>query len=334
MQFPLQTLLSGKLRYPGNMSLNEMKDVLIQFVNLLKKWKMGRFRAFLSLGGGEPFLHRDFYSFLAKVCKYTDFYRWDLMSNGSLISRENVEILKHSGISYVQVSLEGLEENNDKIRGEGNFKKALEGIKILAREGVSVSVGLTLTKENIKDVWPLADLLAKAGVQSLSVRRLVPWGQGAQLAHSLLEPDELLRFYRQLKKFNHLKILSGCDNSFLTTGADCSEQIYCWAVRGSILTLLPNGDIYPCRRLPIKIGNILENSLEEIYYSDKIKELRDIKKFPQYCKENCPDFNHCFGGAKCITYAFSGRLDIPDVQCPKAYQKLDKSICKINTGCL
>lgn len=315
------------------MPLEQMEEVLRQFVFLIKKWGISPYHSFLSLGGGEPLLYQNFFSFLARVYKYSANYQWGLMSNGSLLNRKNIRILKSFKIAGCQISLEGLEKNNDEIRGEGSFKKALKALTILKEEGIHTSVGLTVTKKNINDVLPLINLLDKIGINKFRVRRLVLWGQGSQLIDSLLEPPELLSLYRKLeevnkdlfKKGSNLRITQWCENGFFWTKQ--LEKAYCGINDGRILTLLSNGDVYPCRRLPIKIGNILENSLEEIYYSEENKKLRNPEEFPQYCRQNCFIFNRCFGGAKCITYAYSGRLDIPDVQCPYVYSALNKNLC-------
>ncbi len=315
------------------MTLEQMEDILRQYSNLMKKWKIPRQQAFLTITGGEPFLYKDFWQFLAKVYKYSSNYKWAILSNGSLLDRENVKILKLFKISGYQVSLEGLKENNDKIRGEGNFKKALDGLNLLVEAGIPAIVSMTVSKENIADIFPLANLLEKIGVGLFWVRRLVPWGKGSQLTNSLLEPNELLRLFKKIenrnwglfKKKTILMIPPGCENGFLWTTA---KNIYCAVLKGEVLTLMSNGDIYPCRRLPVKIGNILENSLEKIYHSDRIKDIRDLKNVPEFCRNNCAKFSDCFGGAKCITYAYSGRLDIPDIQCPFAYPKLDKNVCE------
>ena len=136
-------------------NLGQMEEILQQFVDLLKKWKIPSSLASLAITGGEPFLYKDFYPFLAKVYKYSGNYKWGLMSNGSFVDRENIKILKLFKINDFQVSLEGLEENNDKIRGKGNFQKTIEALKILIKGGIHASVSLTITKENINDIFPL-----------------------------------------------------------------------------------------------------------------------------------------------------------------------------------
>lgn len=311
------------------MSLGQMEGVLDQCIALIKKWGIPRNRAFLTITGGEPFLYKDFYPFLAKVYKYSKNYSWAILSNGSLVNRENIKILKLFNIGAFQVSLEGLEKNNDKIRGEGNFKKAIEAIKLLVKEGVYAAVSFTFTKENVEDVFLLARVLAKIGVKELFVRRLVPWGKGSEMKNLLLEPLELLNFYKKIEGFSRnlykenyqMKISFCCESPFFSKSIESEPSSpphqwgnYCAVTRGMIMALLPDGSILPCRRLPMVIGNVLKTPLEEIYYSPQLKNLRDYNKFPENCR-NCSRFKGCFGGARCITYAYFGRLDIPDPQC-------------------
>ena len=79
-----------------------------------------------------------------------------------------------------QVSLEGLPEYNDFIRGEGHFEKTMHFLEILRELGVYSMVMLTLTRENINQVLPLAELLqGKADV--FYFNRLSKVGEGASL---------------------------------------------------------------------------------------------------------------------------------------------------------
>ena len=54
---------------------------------------------------------------------------------------------------------------------------------------------------NINEIFEMAKLLAPLGVQGLSARRIVPWGQGAAMKPYILEPNELYEFYRKMQNF-------------------------------------------------------------------------------------------------------------------------------------
>ncbi len=320
------------------MSLEQMGLVLDKYVALLKKWQIPRSRAFLTITGGEPFVRRDFFQFLAKVYKKSQFFSWSILSNGSFITRETIKILRLFNSGGCQVSLEGLEEANDKIRGKGSFKKAIEAIKLLVDEGIGAAVSLTFTKNNIKDVFPLARLLAKTGVYRFFIRRLIPLGTGGQMKDVLVDSATFFNFYkriddlaRRLYREKYKMIISfGCESSLFKMEIESEPRSflyqcpaeYCALVKGTIMALLPNGDILSCRRLPIVVGNILNEDFEKIYNSPVMKDLRNMSKLPMQCR-NCPDFEGCLGGARCISYAFNDcRLDFPDPQCRYAAQTL------------
>lgn len=316
------------------MTFKQMTEVLEQYKALIKKWGIPRNCAFLTITGGEPFLRQDFFSFLTKVAEYSENFLWEILSNGSLVTKDNAKTLKKLGISGFQVSLEGLEENNDKIRGKGYFKKAIGAIKILTKEDIPIVIGLTASKENIKDISSLAEMLSEIKVRILWVRRLINIGQAPSgLKSEMLDSPTLFKLFKEIEKINDklysqgsgLRVLTGCESAIFNPYREISPwnrgDNWCLTLKGEILALMPNGDVYPCRRLPIKVGNVLEQSLEKIYYSEYLKELRDFQKLPDYCRNVCYNVNRCFGGARCVNYASEGRFDMPDVQCWNAPQK-------------
>ncbi len=71
----------------------------------------------------------------------------------------------------------------------------------------------------------------------------------------------------------------------------------------------------PCRRLPLTLGNVRDNSLLELYRDSQI--MRDLRAcpIPKECS-GCKYAEACRGGAKCVTYARTGRYDLPDPDCP------------------
>ncbi|MEA3325633.1 MAG: SPASM domain-containing protein, partial [Euryarchaeota archaeon] len=75
----------------------------------------------------------------------------------------------------------------------------------------------------------------------------------------------------------------------------------------------PNGDLYPCRRMPIRAGNLLETPLIELYYeSDLFCALR--KRISEGC-EGCFYSGLCRGGLRCLSYALTGDPFTTDPGC-------------------
>ena len=87
---------------------------------------------------------------------------------------------------YYQVSLEGLEEHNDEIRGPGNFRRVLSFLETLRQFQIPAMVMLTLTRANLRQVLPLAEVLRPLA-DGFNFNRLALFGEGAQLELPELE---------------------------------------------------------------------------------------------------------------------------------------------------
>lgn len=308
----------------------ELFMILKQYIDLIKIWgldKNNRPRK-LSISGGEPLLRKDFFRLLEEIHSNRDmFTSLVVMSNGSLITENVAKKLKNLGVSGVQISVDGLEENNDKVRGKGSFKKAIRGVERLLSNGVPAGVSLTVHKGNVNDLEGFVDFCNSMEVKALGVGRLVPIGMGKNLG--ILEPLETKKFYEKVMelkgewKGKGVRIHTHCSDS-LWLAEDPNYETHGCSAGYDSLSILPNGDVVPCRRLPIKVGNILEKSLIDIWYtSDFLWKLRN-KGNISACKD-CEFFRKCFGGARCVAYGYFRNPFAPDPQCWRLFKRLSKS---------
>lgn len=82
----------------------------------------------------------------------------------------------------------------------------------------------------------------------------------------------------------------------------------------TLLTVMENGDLVPCRRMPIVVGNLLKDNMYDLYKNNKLlKELRK-ETIPDDCKA-CEHAKLCHGGLKCLTYQIYGDLNHKDIGC-------------------
>ncbi|MGM5482123.1 MAG: radical SAM protein [Nanobdellota archaeon] len=287
----------------------------------------------LNITGGEPFIRPDFMRFLYEVSKASHLFNFGILSNGSYLDERIVKFLKKIGLRSYQVSLEGLRKTNDSIRGEGSFDSVINSIRLLRKYNIIPVVSLTLTRSNSHEISHLANILYKSGASVLGARRMVPIEGGKDLEDDLLNAKQLNYLYKKLIFYNkaiskqnkRFRFSFGCETGIFNEELEKEglSKERCAVIDGSILCLMPDGTIYPCRRLPINVGNIKNKSLLDIWQnSEIIQKLRDTNKINDFCK-NCNYFDSCLGGAKCITYASTGNLFSPDVNCLK-YEKYKK----------
>jgi len=172
---------SADIDYPDELTTDEGKKLIDD---------LAAFGAPVILfSGGEPLLRPD----LLKLAQYaTDKgMRAVISTNGTLITREIAAKLKTIGLSYVGVSLDGLEKTHDRFRGtKGAFERAMEGIRNCRDAGIKVGIRFTVNKRNLADVPAMFDLLKKEKIERLCFYHLVYTGRGSKLREEDLTHEE------------------------------------------------------------------------------------------------------------------------------------------------
>jgi Fe-coproporphyrin III synthase len=130
--------------------------------------------------GGEPLVRHD----LVELARYAVEYgmRAVISTNGTLITKEKARELREVGLSYVGVSLDGLEEVHDRFRGkEGAFRSAMAGIRNCQEAGLKVGLRFTLNRMNVEQVPLIFDLLEQFSIPRACFYHLVYAGRGSEL---------------------------------------------------------------------------------------------------------------------------------------------------------
>lgn len=304
-------------QHVDELSLSECRDLLDELTEMFTAWQTANGMTFspsFNISGGEPLLREDLFDILAEISRRGfDFY---LLSNGTMINREVAQELAHLGIGGVQISLEGPRHVHDDIRGEGAYDEAISGILRLLSEEITVIANVTLSRLNAPHMEQMIAEMKKLGVPRLGFSRFVPMGKGSDMLTYMLTPVEIEVLYRKLmeRQEQGLELVTGdplamqlkrtkTDNINAACGG-CSAGV-------SGITLLADGTVVPCRRLPISVGNIRTDSLREIWVTSQIlNELRDRESYSGKCG-NCSRWGVC-RGCRAIAYAYSCFHGTPD----------------------
>ncbi|MFQ5840007.1 MAG: radical SAM protein [Candidatus Methylomirabilales bacterium] len=169
-------------RYPGELTTEEAKA----FLEDLSDFRVPA----LLLSGGEPLVRPDLFM-LASYARARNL-RLVLSTNGILITPQVAERIRATGFSYVGISLDGLEEVHDRFRGmKGAYRRTLEAFHHLLRVGQKVGLRMTLTRQNVRDLPRLFDLIEREGIPRACFYHLVPAGRGQGAVG--LRPEETRR---------------------------------------------------------------------------------------------------------------------------------------------
>lgn len=139
--------------------------------------------------GGEPLVRPD----LIELADYAvqKGMRAVISTNGTLITPRVASELKKVGLSYVGISLDGLDEVNDRFRGvKGAFRKAMDGILACQDAGIKVGLRFTMNRLNAGEIPGIFDLLEKYEIPRVCFYHLVYAGRGSELMKEDLSHEE------------------------------------------------------------------------------------------------------------------------------------------------
>jgi MoaA/NifB/PqqE/SkfB family radical SAM enzyme len=260
--------------YSGQeLCLHNLLEVLDQFKDLTALWKgqtKHSIRSHITVTGGEPFVRRDFLDLLEVLSTNKEHFTFAILTNGTLIDAAMARRLRRLRPAFVQVSIEGAQATHDKIRGQGSFERTVSAVQHLVRARIRTLISFTANRLNFREFPEVARLGRRLRVSRVWADRLVPSGAGLAMRQEVLTPDETREFFEIMHRerteaarrcFGRTEIAMHRALQFLVAGG---KPYHCTA-GDSLVTVQPNGDLYPCRRMPIGVGNLMETSLAELH---------------------------------------------------------------------
>lgn len=289
--------------YKYKADLGLIDETISQIDRFLNVWNMsGR----VSLTGGEPLLDLGVLWHIAeKLSSMPRIKHIGILTNGTLITDEVISRIKSfPKIKEVQVSLDGATaRTHDFIRGKGNFELAVNGLKKLVSAGINSSIMFTVSKLNKDESVAIIDLAEEIGADSMTVERYTPV-RGADDPMAL-DAGETRSIFESVFRKKSLLIQSGARLRIRTSrplwnlvsdecGGICPVGYSC-------LTIMHDGTLYPCRRLPIALGNIRADGIFKVWYTSPVlRNLRNRAKIKK-CAE-CGRNKSC-DGCRAAAYA-------------------------------
>jgi len=290
----------------------------------------------LIFSGGEPLLRKDFVLTLAQYCEDNGVIP-AMLSNGLLITPEVALQLKDSGIKAIGIPIDSvIPENHDKLRNlPGTFKKAVSAIQTCLDIDLEVIVTTMALKDTYNEMPKRIEFLSNLGVDEVAVYDLVPVGRGKDVTDQAMSNVQRVSLIRYLQGFQensemvftmsggiplYPEIATEMHKSHGTKSKDLLVKEF-W-IHNSVgchagilyFSLRPNGDVYPCTFLPIKVGNIREQNLTDIWRnSEVLNTLRQRQALKGKCG-GC-DFRESCGGCRGRAYACTGDFLETDPVC-------------------
>lgn len=245
---------------------------------------------YINISGGEPFLSPNLPEIISRVKKACPRAQIIISSNGyasDLICRQMSEILKIDPQVGVRVSLDGIGETHNQVRGYADFfARVMATINRLQAMNVeNLGFSFTIMDSNIDDLAKVYDLsrekniqLALALVQNSEIYFHKSTNRLASVERIASALDYIIR--KELAGWNLKRWLRAYYDYGLKYNLLTGRRLMPSGAAFDSLFIDPSGDIYPSNLIDLKIGNLKDGALDKIWASpmaDKVRE-RIIKQ--------------------------------------------------------
>jgi len=291
--------------------------------------------------GGEPLMRPDLLDLVSHTAAAG--MRAVISTNGTLISPEVALRLKDLGLSYVGISLDGLEPTHDRFRGKkGAFAAAMAGVRRCQEVGLKVGLRFTLNRANFQEVPAIFDLVEQYNIPRICFYHLVYTGRGRALLDQALSHAETRRtvdlicertqrlfehgrpvevltvdnhadgpyIYLKLLNENHERAKEVLELLQMNEGNNSGRGIGCVSWDGEV-----HADQF-WRHL--SFGNIRERPFSEIWTdlsNPLLAKLKDKKRYVTGRCASCRWLKVCGGNFRVRAEALTGDLWAPDPAC-------------------
>ena len=298
-------------------------DLSLEQVEVIAKKISHPKRRIVFISGGEPLVRGDIVEIVKIFKKYIPCVC--INTNSLLLNEELLDSLISAGLNYIQVSLDGLKQTHDYIRGEGCFDNAIEKLKMINKKNIKLHISCCVSKLNIDSMYDFVNeilFVKKIKVDILGFKRFIPknemagkYNLGSEGLKKLYENFETIRNdfsdvckivvdFPQKNVFDKENVNSVMEKYGLTC-AGCSAATGGPCIRA-------DGTVSPCSLLYIEAGNIFDNTLYEMYEKDEFVNLcnRELKGKCGNC-----DYKMICGGCRAAALSINNDYLAEDSEC-------------------
>jgi Y-X(10)_GDL-associated radical SAM protein len=305
---------AGKRR-PSELSTEECFDVVDQLARLGTRE--------ITIIGGEAYLRRDWTDIIARISSHGIFP--SMQTGGRALTEDRIKAARDAGLKTCGVSVDGLEELHDEIRGvKGSFRSAMQALEWLEKYGIPHGCNTQVGSRTMPQMRGILHEIAKRGARGWQIQLTVAMGNAVDNDSLLMQPyqmNDLMPLLGDLyDEARQLGVMLQPGNNIGYFGAyehkwRLGNQEKHWTGCGAghaVMGIEADGVIKGCPSLPtagFSGGNVRDMTLEDIWkYSREIRFSRDrqISELWGRCRD-CYYADVCRGGCTWTSTVLFGR---------------------------
>ena len=254
----------------------------------------------INVTGGEPLVRKDL-----ETCGkafYELGFPWGIVTNGRGLTPERYKSLLQSGIRAITVSLDGIGDTHDWMRGvPGTYPLALKAIRMVAASGeVEYDVVTCVNKRSYKELEQIKELLIGSGVKAWRLFTVFPVGRAAQDPELRLSGDEFrgtMDFIRRTRKEGRISVSYGCEGFLGKYEGEVRDHFFMCHAGVTVGSVLADGSISACPsiRADYSPGNIYQDDFMDVW-EHRYGPYRDRSWMKKDACASCKYWKYCRGG--------------------------------------
>lgn len=268
----------------------------------------------VNFSGGEPLLRKDLLLLLREALELG--ISTSIVTNGSVLGLEMAKALSRLGV-FVFLSVDGLKEEHEEIRGEGSWRYVEKSLDILSRAGNEFSLITSLNDRNLNQLEELVKLGVEKGSSFHSFIPVMKVGN-AERNRVWLSKEGMKKFLTEVEKLSELTEVSLWCMPFAYRFVRHPRIHIGSCRRADVMDISVDGDVLLCDILGTPVSQVRTKSLKEAWEEQEGHPLTRKVANPDLrgpC-EKCDVKDLCLGGCYSRSLIELGTLDGPDPLCP------------------
>lgn len=249
--------------------------------------------------GGEPLLRKDL-----EICGrelYKRGFPWGIVSNGLHLSESRLQSLVKTGMRAITISLDGLEDSHNWLRGNKNsFVNAVKSIAYLAEmKDLVFDVVTCVNQKNFSELPEIKKLLLENGVKQWRLFSVFPIGRAKEHKELQLPPHQfkqLFDFIAEERKKKSIRINYGCEGFLGNYEGEVRDNLFFCRAGVNVASVLIDGSISACPNLRANFvqGNIYTDNFREVW-ENRYSPFRNREWLKAGECNDCEYFRYCEG---------------------------------------
>ena len=269
-------------------------------------------KTMIVLTGGEALMRNDIEEIGLEL--YRKGFPWGIVSNGLSLTEKKIEALLKSGLRSITLSLDGLKESHNWLRGNPkSFSQTWQAARILAQiPEIRFDIVTCVSQRNFAELKEFKDMHIDGGVKEWRIFTIFPIGRAKELPELQLPPDkfkQLFDFIKETRKEGKIRLNYGCEGYLGSYELEVRDTLFHCKAGINIASVLVDGSISACPDLRANFiqGNIYKDNFRDVW-ENRYQIFRDKSWTKQGVCSDCKSYKYCQGNGMHLRQEASGEL--------------------------